>query len=229
MKENEASLKKLTKKHGEEKLNFPELAQEEFELLSKEPLWQLCKAVLYVNGLKSDRKNEQIISFLKSKNNLDKLCLYITQAHNAKKLKTVENGMGWTDWYNDSTKPNYDLITTRMIEPRSFIKFVKTLPLSLPFFAIEQSPKKLVEVKQKVIVEEKINPKRRTSLNKLVLAMAIEKYRYNPEASKNSTTSNIEDTLTKYGLTIDKNTIRDILNDAYEELKHQIDLDKDPN
>jgi hypothetical protein len=45
--------------------------------------------------------------------------------------------------------------------------------------------------------EKKLNPKRRDSLHKMVLVMAIEKYRYNPEASKNSSTNNIEDALLK--------------------------------
>jgi len=70
--------------------------------------------------------------------------------------------------------------------------------------------------------EKKLNPKRRDSLNKLVLAMAIKKYGYNPIANKNDSTANIENTLLKCGFTIDKNTIRTCLKEAYEDLSSEL-------
>lgn len=77
--------------------------------------------------------------------------------------------------------------------------------------------------------EEKLNPKIKTSLHTLILVMAIEKYRYNPEAEKNISTTNIRSAVERYGLKIDDNTIRARLDEAYNELKTKITLQKAEN
>ena len=131
----------------EEKFNFPDLPAEEFELLQKEPLWQVCKAVLYVNGTKSEKSGEKIISHIKYNKDMDKLCLYITQAHKAKKLKLIADGIVF-DLEISSTKPDYNLIEERLVEPKQFIEWAKTLPLKFPILEIKSS------VIQSAIAEE---------------------------------------------------------------------------
>jgi hypothetical protein len=77
--------------------------------------------------------------------------------------------------------------------------------------------------------EEKLNPKVKTSLHTLILVMAIEKYRYNPESEKNISTTNIRSAVERYGLKIDDNTIRARLDEAYNELKTKMTLKKVEN
>ena len=72
--------------------------------------------------------------------------------------------------------------------------------------------------------EEKLNPKIKNSLHKLVLVMAIEKYRHDPKAEKNTSTTNIRSAVEQYGLDIDDNTIRARLDEAYNGLKSKIIL-----
>lgn len=211
-----------------EKENFPELTVDEFELLQKEPLWSLYKAILYVAGKKSDRSNDQIIQYIKYKEDLSKLSLYITQADKTKKISIIADEVLVFDPLDDPNIPNYKLIEYGSIEPKAFCEWVATLPLNFPILGGETPTPKSKSNKQK-FDEEKLNPKRKNSLHKLVLTMAIAKYRYDPEALTNSSTKNIQDALHRRGLKIDKNTIRDMLSEAYVELKNEIVLERDEN
>jgi len=93
--------------------------------------------------------------------------------------------------------------------------------------------KSSLEATQRNLIEEKnqqdINPKRKTSFDILVLVMALKKYRHDPKAKQNSSTKNIHDDILSYGLTIDQNTIREILDEAYKQLISKITLEKDKN
>ncbi len=70
--------------------------------------------------------------------------------------------------------------------------------------------------------KDKLNPKRKATLQKLVLAMAI-KFKFNPNNKKNSSTAQFRDILHKAGLSVDNNVIRDAVKDAYEEYKNEMD------
>ena len=122
-----------------------------------------------------------------------------------------------------------DMVESRRFhtsEARAFLGKVEVQ--SIRIFKSNQQEKEEKPVKN-IAEVEKINPKRRKSLHKLILAMAVDKFRYNPEATKNSSTQNIEDALSRHGLSIDKNTIRDILDEAYADLKGEIIIDRPQN
>jgi hypothetical protein len=65
--------------------------------------------------------------------------------------------------------------------------------------------------------DDKLNPKERQSLQKMILGMAIEQYGYNPSA-RGSAVSQIADDLQAHGLSLDHDTIRKQLRVAAEEL-----------
>lgn len=84
---------------------------------------------------------------------------------------------------------------------------------------------KVDQLKSVIDPEEALSPKARNSLRKLVLGMAIEKYRYDRSASKSNAPANILRTLenvqsnSDYDLTLDKGTILTQLRSAADELK----------
>jgi regulator of replication initiation timing len=60
--------------------------------------------------------------------------------------------------------------------------------------------------------------KERTSLNKLIIGMALEGYKWNPKAERNQVTKDITDDLKKCGLKLDQDTVLKYLREAAEEL-----------
>lgn len=67
--------------------------------------------------------------------------------------------------------------------------------------------------------EENINPKSRTSLLKIVIGVAVDKYRYDSKANVTYTASQIQSSVERAGLTIDDDTVRRWLREAAELLK----------
>ena len=67
-----------------------------------------------------------------------------------------------------------------------------------------------------------LNPKRKKQLHKMILAIAI-KYKFNPENLKNPSTSKFRNAIERAGLTIDDNTIRDVVLSSYEVYKDRLD------
>lgn len=61
---------------------------------------------------------------------------------------------------------------------------------------------------------EQLSTRERSSLLKLVIAMAIKKYNYRPSMSKNSAPANIATALRELGMALDEDTIRKYLNEA---------------
>lgn len=64
---------------------------------------------------------------------------------------------------------------------------------------------------------DKLNPKERQSLQKMILGMALEQYHYEPNA-RGSAVSHIAGDLREHGLSLDEDTIRKQLRAAAEEL-----------
>lgn len=62
--------------------------------------------------------------------------------------------------------------------------------------------------------KNELAPRERESLLKIVLAVAIKKYNFDVNASKNSTASNLARTLDEYDLSLDPDTIRRYLQEA---------------
>lgn len=56
-----------------------------------------------------------------------------------------------------------------------------------------------------------------TTLRKILLALAIEKYQFRPERGNNISAGRIRETMIKHGLPMDADTIRNHLKDAAEE------------
>lgn len=58
----------------------------------------------------------------------------------------------------------------------------------------------------------------RSSCLKLIIGMAVKKYRYDPKAARNSAVTNIANDLNELGIGIDVDTVRKWLKEAAEEL-----------
>lgn len=62
--------------------------------------------------------------------------------------------------------------------------------------------------------DEELNPKERTSLHKMLIAMAMKHYRYNPRAARNDATKTVQSTVENYGMKISEDTVRQHLRAA---------------
>ena len=67
-----------------------------------------------------------------------------------------------------------------------------------------------------------INIKRKKQLYKIILSMAI-KYKFNPENLKNPSTAKFRNAIERAGLSIDDNTIREVITRSYEHFKDNLD------
>lgn len=172
---------------------FIKIDHDEFDSLKKEPLWTLFNAILYVNGMRSSEDSGKIGLFIRGKETLVKLALYITQAHKTNKLTLVKNtnngpfdfGFDFSGSFDKVTEPNYNLIGDHAVEPDQFINFVKNLPLKFPIFD-KDARKKEASCFEKPIIETE-----RISLLKMIYGMAIEGYAWDPESSKSQITTEI--------------------------------------
>lgn len=74
------------------------------------------------------------------------------------------------------------------------------------------------------IKDSKINPKKRSTLNKMIIAVAVEKFGYKPSSNDGATTK-FKDFIEKLGMPVsaDGNPIRDALEEAYTEFKDEVD------
>lgn len=92
---------------------------------------------------------------------------------------------------------------------------VKNLPLPEEFHsAIKRKPSSHIN--------PEINFKRKKQLYKIILSMAIQ-YKFNPENLKNPSTAKFRNAIERAGLSIDDNTIRDVVTRSYEHFKDHLD------
>ena len=76
-------------------------------------------------------------------------------------------------------------------------------------------------------VYRKLDDRKRKTLLKIVLAISIEKYRYNPRKAKNTAPGRIENTARLSGLEVSDETIRGILAEAVKEFPEIMDFFED--
>ena len=76
-------------------------------------------------------------------------------------------------------------------------------------------------------VYRKLDDRKRKTLLKIVLAISIEKYRYNPRKAKNTAPGRIENTARLSGLEVSDETIRGILTEAVKEFPEIMDFFED--
>jgi hypothetical protein len=177
---------------AEQDMKFPKVEAEKLAVLMKEPLWSLYNAVLYVNGICSTQSAENIIKYIKNHKHIEKLCLYITQAHSAKKLKLIEGGTNF-NYHEDLQEVNYLLIDKFSVEPDVFINFIKTLPLEFPILDVKDNPKNTPVAKSADKNNKySLSTKETNTLFKLIAGMAKDGYGYDPALLKNVVTSDIE-------------------------------------
>tara|TARA_R110002020_G_scaffold126738_4_gene284600 strand:- start:9704 stop:10720 length:1017 start_codon:yes stop_codon:yes gene_type:complete len=73
---------------------------------------------------------------------------------------------------------------------------------------------KLAELSADPANQKPTSPRERESMLKMILAMAMKKYQFDPTKLKNSATANIAGTVTEIGLRIDEDTVRKFLGEA---------------
>ncbi|MBB3408025.1 hypothetical protein FHT87_001928 [Rhizobium sp. BK316] len=73
---------------------------------------------------------------------------------------------------------------------------------------------KLAELSSEPGNQKPTPPRERESMLKMILAMAMKKYQFDPTKLKNSATTNIAGAVTEIGLRIDEDTVRKFLNEA---------------
>lgn len=69
-----------------------------------------------------------------------------------------------------------------------------------------------------------LHPKSRTSLLKMLLAIAVSKYHYDPRKAKNSATSNIANHIRELGMSLDEDTVAKWLSEAADVLDGEYEL-----
>lgn len=82
---------------------------------------------------------------------------------------------------------------------------------------------KLGELSSDPVNQKPTPPKERESMLKMILAMAIKKYHFDPTKAKNSATAHIAGAVTQIGLRIDDDTVRKFLNEAKVLLQDKTD------
>jgi len=92
---------------------------------------------------------------------------------------------------------------------------VKDLPLPDEFHMA-------IKIKSPSPQNSEINFKRKKQLYKIILSMAIQ-YKFNPENLKNPSTAKFRNAIERAGLSIDDNTIRDVVSRSYEHFKDHLD------
>lgn len=92
---------------------------------------------------------------------------------------------------------------------------VKNLPLTECFHNAMKNKKPIVE-------SSGLDIKRKNQLYKIILSMAIQ-YKFNPQNLKNPSTSRFRNAIERAGLSIDDNTIRDVVLSSYEHYKEDLD------
>lgn len=90
-----------------------------------------------------------------------------------------------------------------------------------------KTPEKITS--SSAVIGEKLHPKERETLLKIVIAMAIGGYAYNPAAKKSSTPADIKEDVEKLGLTIDDDTVRKWLQKAADYLRNETGTTEKPN
>jgi hypothetical protein len=204
----------------EKRRRFPEISNEEFELLRKEPLWMIYDAILYVNKVKSSEPLGKITMFIEQNKNLDKLSLYITQAHKTKKLDLVPNAnLMFHSLHEIITKPDYNLLCNHSVQPEQFISFIKTLPLKFPIFDNELKNHKALATEKPLTITE------RKSLLKIIYGMAIGGYGWDPKSSKTNIVAEItRDVNENLNKPITDDTVRKWLKEA-KQLANDLELE----
>jgi hypothetical protein len=97
--------------------------------------------------------------------------------------------------------------------------------LRIQYDTLKTQHKNFIAKTGESLKEEKLNPKERKSLLKLVLGMAIDAYGYNPKASRNPTAEEISGHLKTRGISIDADTVRKWLNEGKESVEIETEID----
>jgi hypothetical protein len=103
--------------------------------------------------------------------------------------------------------------------PQAYLKWAKRLNIKIP--AELEILVGLPEPKAKAPKEKSLGTRERETLLKIIIGMAIEGYRYNPGAAKNTAVSEIANDLEKLGITVSDDTVRKWLNEGAELLPQE--------
>lgn len=193
-----------------EKENFPELSGSEFANLASEPLWTFANAILYIFGHQSETSASTIQAFISRRKATKKIIDYAKDAASIGDLVLIG------DFESDE-----DLLLKTKIKPREFISWIEGLPLSLPFLNLINESGSLTDhaisidrANPKEVSDTKLTERERETLLKLVAAMAVKGYRFDPEAKRNDATSDILNDLDQLGISLDKKTVLKWLREA---------------
>lgn len=123
---------KLSRKRSEEELEriLPSINQHDFSVLTKEPLWQLQTAIIYLMGRKSQTTPEEEEAFITRNDTASKLLAYITDAHLSDSLKLYE-----IDQQGDGNNIMETSLLSAKIKPLELIEWAKTLPTEFSIIA----------------------------------------------------------------------------------------------
>jgi len=190
--------------------------------LQHQPLWDLPTAIIYLYGFKPGKSKSMNEKLMKQNSDFKKVYDFAFDASHVQTLqihrKSSREGM------------------QHQVKPDSFIQWSRTLGIDFPIYALDPAPnweelykdecvkhaetqKELKKIKNK---EKPINPKEKTSFQKIVIAMAVKHYKYNPKLPKNSATKNIKTTIESYGMSLDDTPILNCLRDSAEQIPSEI-------
>lgn len=117
----------------QERLKFPEISRQEFDLRTNEPLWKMTDALLYALGHESRTSDDSKINFLKYKDRAKRLMAYALDAQKAQDLKLL----GFNDHLFDTDQTGVEekraqSFYASQVKPKEFVTWLKRLALDVP-------------------------------------------------------------------------------------------------
>ncbi len=127
--QREATIKFSKNQHEH---SYPAITQEQFLQKSKEPLWQLGTAILYLIGRRS--RNDKEADFVNSDKTAQQILKYALDAYKIGQLELFDIGelVGAVDLKD---------ILPATVKPLPFIEWAKGLPLNIPMLLPQSKPR----------------------------------------------------------------------------------------
>ena len=200
---------------SEKRSNFTVIDPIYFKKLTGEPYWFLGDALFYLYGFAPVKNPDEKRQFFLSNEGIKRLVDYIYAAIDMKELEVHNyDPLVYFHQTDEQTEQEMlDSLITAKVKPKEFVDWVSGLPMDIPI---------LVEQKNN---SADLSEKERTSLLKMIIAMAIDGYGHDPKANKSPTTGDIANAIRLHGLSLNEDTIRRYLKESATLLPS--DWDKD--
>lgn len=171
-----------------------------------EPLWILHEGLISLDGFVPSGDNDLDMKCLRLDKRLSRLHKCAIDANEIKQLELVKEKGFWSLTYK--------------VRPTDLVKWLtgmgeklQLLPKAVTLIKIPKNAENHKYKKGQVI---DINPKEKSSLLKIIYSLAHKHYKYDPSQEKNADISKIHKLIEQTGFTINRKTIKKVIDEAYE-------------